>query len=1017
MTSNSAFNIQHSALAEDDLLWRQLKTIPAFRGLLRAVEARFYQQLDLAEPILDLGCGDGHFSQMTFERPLTVGIDPWWGPLKKAQKSEMYQHLLQGLGDQMPFPDGHFATVISNSVLEHIPGIQAVLFETNRVLQPGGQLVITMPSHLFTQNLGGAQFFEKLGANSLADQYRRFFNFISRHAHTDSAEVWQERLALAGFAIERWQYYFSAEALHALEWGHVQGLPSAILHAITGHWILAPYETSLQRTERWVRPFYEEPFPEKGTYIFIVARKQSDGPIEAELPPARPFTIEELETRRLETGDYETTKPETTKLKTARLKTARLETRDYEPVNQPPAANRQQPVSSPQSPVSTPRLSPRLLTGSLILASLLCALTGQSILGANPPEPAAGLRWYGYSLIPLLILAVWQGRMHWKGLPQWQRPSLTAIPRQRWYYLLAFFLAFLAANFGSSAHPTIAILLWLAAGGIAFYALQKRHELRMTYDVSRFTLIASAALFFAALIIRAVNLTSLPFILDGTEASIGLDLLSVRDGLLQNPFATGWLTNPTLPYFLLVWPIKLLGPSVLSIRLLSPLVGALTVAATFLIGQRLWGREVGLIAAVLLLGSSFHLQYSRIGLTNVWDSLLALLALGLLGIAWQNGKSANGRSLWLLAGTAVGLNAYFFIGGHLMPLILVVLFGSAILFQRETIGEQWPHILAAALMALVIALPQLLYYNNNPTVFMERFNSLSILGGQTGWLGQEAARLGISQGALLRRQIVDGLLSFTYGLDKSGSYRPERPLLGLGTAVIFTLGTIFAIVRLKQFRYSLLLGWLFVSLIFGSALLLESPSSHRLVIAAPAVALLAAVGLVEIGRLIEGVKGRKGEGVITPSPLHPFTLSFLPVLLAVTMLLALQDISFYFGAYRQQHSFADRNTEIANAMADYLNNLGPDWTAYFYGPPSMYVGFPTIPFLVQDFSEGTNLFDVNTPPEDTLTPAPTLRRTFIFLPERSNELEQIRGMFANGRLQTVSGFHADPLFYVYEVTQ
>ena len=58
------------------MLWRHLKTIPAFRGLLRAVEARFYQQLDLAEPILDLGCGDGHFSQMTFERPLTVGIDP-----------------------------------------------------------------------------------------------------------------------------------------------------------------------------------------------------------------------------------------------------------------------------------------------------------------------------------------------------------------------------------------------------------------------------------------------------------------------------------------------------------------------------------------------------------------------------------------------------------------------------------------------------------------------------------------------------------------------------------------------------------------------------------------------------------------------------------------------------------------------------------------------------------------------------------------------------------------------------
>jgi hypothetical protein len=213
-----------------------------------------------------------------------------------------------------------------------------------------------------------------------------------------------------------------------------------------------------------------------------------------------------------------------------------------------------------------------------------------------------------------------------------------------------------------------------------------------------------------------------------------------------------------------------------------------------------------------------------------------------------------------------------------------------------------------------------------------------------------------------------------------------------------------------------------VPLIFGSALLLESPSSHRLVIAAPAVSLLAAIGLAEIGKLFEGVGdlrslGRKGERVknLTPSPPHPFTLSFLPILLAAAMLFTLLDISFYFGTYRQQHIFADRNTEIANNLAGYLNDLDQEWTAYFYGPPSMYVGFPNIPFLVQDFTEGYNLFDVSAPPEDELALAPTANRTFIFLPERSNELEKVRGMFPNGRLQTIAGFHADPLFFVYEV--
>src|SRR5690606_17627427 len=142
---------------------------------------------------------------------------------------------------------GHFATVISNSVLEHIPDIQPVLQEANRVLRPGGKLIITMPSHYFTEYLGGAAVLESVG---MGDVYRRFFNRISRHERTDSAEQWAERLAQAGSVVDRWQYYFSKEALRALEWGHVQGLPSDVLHFLTGHWIVAPWVSNLRRTEQ-----------------------------------------------------------------------------------------------------------------------------------------------------------------------------------------------------------------------------------------------------------------------------------------------------------------------------------------------------------------------------------------------------------------------------------------------------------------------------------------------------------------------------------------------------------------------------------------------------------------------------------------------------------------------------------------------------------------------------------------------------------------------------------------------
>lgn len=276
----------------DDLLWRHLKTLPAFRALLRAVEARFYSQIGLPEPLLDIGCGDGNFAELAIANAIAAGIDPWWGPLRKAQAAGKYRALAQSTGDRLPFAGGSFASAFSNSVLEHIADLDPVLNEVNRVLRADAPFVITTPSHYFTEYLGGAGLFQRLHLGGLARHYQLFFNRISRHAHTDPPEVWAQRLARAGFAIERWQYYFSKDALRALEIGHAQGVPSAVLHALTGQWIVAPWESNLRWTERWVRPFYEEaPAVDEGAYLLIVARKRTTGTIPARLPAASPLPI------------------------------------------------------------------------------------------------------------------------------------------------------------------------------------------------------------------------------------------------------------------------------------------------------------------------------------------------------------------------------------------------------------------------------------------------------------------------------------------------------------------------------------------------------------------------------------------------------------------------------------------------------------------------------------------------------------------------------------------------------
>ncbi len=258
-----------------DFLFLHISGLPYFRGLLRAVESCFYQDLlPLPAPVYDLGCGDGHFASLTFEQKIDVGLDPWHGPVHEAAKHGAYRSLVEADAAHAPFPSGYFATCISNSVLEHIPHLDEVLVETARLLKPGSLFIFCVPNNNFLPNLSIARFFDWIGLKSLAAAYRSFFNRISRHHHCDDPEIWRQRLEKAGFKIEKYWHYFSPSALAALEWGHYLGLPSLLSHALFGRWILVPTRWNLAPTLAALRPYYNEPVPqEKGAYTFYIARR------------------------------------------------------------------------------------------------------------------------------------------------------------------------------------------------------------------------------------------------------------------------------------------------------------------------------------------------------------------------------------------------------------------------------------------------------------------------------------------------------------------------------------------------------------------------------------------------------------------------------------------------------------------------------------------------------------------------------------------------------------------------
>lgn len=257
----------------DDILWRHIASLPYFRAMLRAVEDRFYQDIDLPEPVFDLGSGDGHFAAVAFEDKPAVGLDPWVPPTIEAKERDTYRMLVLGEGAQIPFRSSSFASVISTSVLEHIPEIEPVLAEAARILIPGGKFVFCVPNHRFPELLWGRQTLEKIGLRKLGMKYSRFFNKIARHAHTDSPSLWEERLNRAGFElVETWDY-FPPEALAVLEWGHPLGLPALLSKKLFGRWVLVPKRWALAIPWQLTRKYLDNPKSEQGVCSFFIARR------------------------------------------------------------------------------------------------------------------------------------------------------------------------------------------------------------------------------------------------------------------------------------------------------------------------------------------------------------------------------------------------------------------------------------------------------------------------------------------------------------------------------------------------------------------------------------------------------------------------------------------------------------------------------------------------------------------------------------------------------------------------
>jgi SAM-dependent methyltransferase len=96
-------------------------------------------------PVLEIGCADGIFSALVFDR-VADGIDINARMVERArQRPHIYDRMHVMDARNMRFETGSFRTVFANCVIEHIPSLEGVLRDSFRVLESGGRFVATVP--------------------------------------------------------------------------------------------------------------------------------------------------------------------------------------------------------------------------------------------------------------------------------------------------------------------------------------------------------------------------------------------------------------------------------------------------------------------------------------------------------------------------------------------------------------------------------------------------------------------------------------------------------------------------------------------------------------------------------------------------------------------------------------------------------------------------------------------------------------------------------------------------------
>ncbi len=484
-----------------------------------------------------------------------------------------------------------------------------------------------------------------------------------------------------------------------------------------------------------------------------------------------------------------------------------------------------------------------------------------------------------------------------------------------------------------------------------------------------------------AFVLRVLQIGTIPFVLDGDEASFGIEALRVISGELRNPFGTGELSQPTMSFFYSSLGLRFFGSNATGVRIPWMLLGTATIPVSFWLVSRLKGPFLGWLTAALLATFHFHIHYSRLGLNNIADPLLGGLAL----LFFYRAVARRSTLDWVWTGAVAAVAMYAYTGARLVPVLVVTMAGYHLVVGGSSFWREHRHGMLTALGAfLIIAAPMLQFAIRFTDDFNGRLNATGIFA--RGWLEQESIKLGASVPEILLDQFRRAALAFSFYPDTGNHYGLSQPLLDPVFGLLFLLGLGYGTARVltpgRGHALFPMVAWWWAGTILGGMLTVGPPISGRLVTLTLPVCFFIALAVAQLLRLAE----RALVGVPSRA-----------IASAAVLVFAVISLHLYFIVYSPLHSAGGLVAEAATELAPNLTEWSPARRIHFFGAPLVFWDFPTFRFFAPDADVVDHVDPLTAPP-----PADWMPRgrgaVFIFMPGRTGEIDFIRKAFPDGEL-------------------